>query len=170
MLENMAKQKKKKATKKPAKLNTAIAKTAKTQKQSSRIIYAGFWSRFVAWLIDTAVLLLGLRLFEGIFNFTFWNFSSFTDGFFSSIALIACWLYYAFFESSKHQATIGKMALDLKVVDTNLNRLSFTRATGRHFSKLLSILTLGIGFIMIGLTDNKQGLHDKIAETFVIRR
>jgi uncharacterized RDD family membrane protein YckC len=61
------------------------------------------------------------------------------------------------------------MALGLKVTDLGGHRISFVRATGRHFAKILSGLLLCVGFIMVGFTRYKQGLHDMIAGTLVIR-
>jgi len=59
------------------------------------------------------------------------------------------------------------MIFGMKVTDLNGNRISFARATGRHFAKWLSTLILWIGFIMVGFTDRKQGLHDMLAGTLV---
>ena len=61
------------------------------------------------------------------------------------------------------------MALGLKVTDLQGKRISFARATGRHFAKLLSGMILLIGYIMAGLTERKQALHDMIAGTLVVR-
>jgi len=79
------------------------------------------------------------------------------------------WLYEAFMESSSYQATLGKMIFGMKVTDLNGNRISFGRATGRHFAKWLSAMILGIGYIMVGFTERKQGLHDLLAGTLVRR-
>ena len=73
-------------------------------------------------------------------------------------------------ESSSLQATLGKMIFGMKVTDLNGNRISFARATGRHFAKYLSSMILFIGYIMAGFTERKQALHDMIAGTLVIRR
>lgn len=77
-------------------------------------------------------------------------------------------LYYALMESSSSQATIGKMALGIKVTDRNGHRLSFGHALGRWFSAALSHLTLWIGFLMAGFTDRKRALHDLVAGTLVV--
>ena len=82
----------------------------------------------------------------------------------------ASWLYGALMESSPYQATLGKMALGMKVTDLYGNRISFARATGRHFAKYISMITLCIGFIMVGFTERKQGLHDMIAGTLVLKQ
>jgi uncharacterized RDD family membrane protein YckC len=61
------------------------------------------------------------------------------------------------------------MALGLKVVDTNGNRLTFVHATGRHFVKFINGFTFNVGYIMVGFTQRKQGLHDLIAGTYVMK-
>lgn len=91
----------------------------------------------------------------------------FSGGLGTVIGLAGGWLYGATMESSKHQATVGKMAFKMKVTDLRGQRLSFGLATGRHFAKILSGITLCIGFIMVGFTEKKQGLHDMIAGTYV---
>ena len=82
---------------------------------------------------------------------------------------VAQWLYFALMESSSKQATLGKMALGIRVTDVNGNRIGFGRATGRHFAKILSGLILGIGFLMAAFTEKKQALHDMIAGTLVVK-
>jgi uncharacterized RDD family membrane protein YckC len=61
------------------------------------------------------------------------------------------------------------MIFGMKVTDLQGNRISFARATGRHFAKILSGMILCIGFIMVGITERKQGLHDMLAGTLVRR-
>ncbi len=72
-------------------------------------------------------------------------------------------------ESSKQQATLGKMALSLKVTDMEGNKVSFGRATGRYFGKIISGMIMMIGYILAGLTEKKQALHDMMAGCLVIR-
>ena len=141
---------------------------------------AGFWIRFAAVVIDGIVLqvggfIAGLILGFGIgFVMGMRGCDQVTivyvckaAGFI--IGIILNWLYFACMESSRCQATLGKMALGIKVTDALGNRLTFGHATGRHFAKILAAIPLGIGFMMAGLTDRKQALHDIIASTFVIR-
>jgi uncharacterized RDD family membrane protein YckC/Tfp pilus assembly major pilin PilA len=116
-------------------------------------IYAGFWKRFVAYILDF-VLLSVLYFFIGSYL----------------ILLLITWLYYALMESSSSQATLGKMALGIKVVDMKGNRISFLRATGRLLGKILSSLIFSIGYIMAGLTSRKQALHDLMADCLVINK
>jgi uncharacterized RDD family membrane protein YckC len=61
------------------------------------------------------------------------------------------------------------MIFGLKVTDLNGQRISFERATGRHFAKWLSSLILFIGYIMAGFSERKQALHDLLAGTLVRR-
>jgi uncharacterized RDD family membrane protein YckC len=87
-----------------------------------------------------------------------------------AIASVAVsWLYEAWLLSSDRQATVGKMAVGLKVTDLNGQRISFARATGRFFAKIVSSMTLLIGFIMAAFTERKQALHDMIAGTIVLK-
>jgi uncharacterized RDD family membrane protein YckC len=71
--------------------------------------------------------------------------------------------------SSPWQATIGKKLLGLKVTDEFGQRISFGRATGRHFAKIISMIICFIGFIMAAFTYHKRALHDMIAGTLVMK-
>ncbi len=122
--------------------------------------YGGFWIRVVAAIIDGVIL----GVIQFILNQFFDDFAV-RNGF---NALLG-WLYYAGMESSSNQATLGKMALGLRVTDLEGNRISFLRATGRYLAKIISALILMIGFIMVAFTEKKQGLHDMIAGTLVIK-
>ena len=86
----------------------------------------------------------------------------------SLAGILIGWLYSALLESSPNQATVGKMALGIKVTDLDGERISFGRATGRHFGKILSFLILCIGYLMVAFTERKQGLHDLMAGTLVV--
>lgn len=86
------------------------------------------------------------------------------------IDLAVAWTYFATMESGPWQATVGKRALRLVVVDGRGARLSILRASGRYLGKYVSILLLGIGFIMAAFTARKQALHDLMADTVVLRR
>jgi uncharacterized RDD family membrane protein YckC len=122
--------------------------------------YGGFWIRVVAAIIDGILLaivqfILRLAIDDNTVN--------------GLINTVIGWLYYAGMESSARQATVGKMALGLTVTDLSGERISFLRATGRYFAKILSAIILGIGFIMVAFTEKKQGLHDMIAGTLVVK-
>jgi uncharacterized RDD family membrane protein YckC len=83
--------------------------------------------------------------------------------------IIVGWLYEALMTSSERQATLGKMALGLRVTDTNGDTVTFWQATVRHFAKILSAFILLIGYLMQPFTEKKQALHDKIANTLVYK-
>lgn len=140
--------------------------------------YAGFWIRFVAFLIDALVVGIVVWPISGII----WLMIGMAGNVVSmpgiGVHLVrvivgtvfssaANWIYEAVMESSSKQATLGKMALGLKVTDLQGRRISFARATGRHFAKILSGMVLLIGYIMAGFTPRKQALHDIIAGTLV---
>jgi uncharacterized RDD family membrane protein YckC len=84
------------------------------------------------------------------------------------VILVIALLYYAGFESSKRMGTPGKMAMGLIVVGYDGKRISFLRALLRYIGKVVSSMILCIGYLMIGFTEKKQGLHDMIAKTYVI--
>ena len=145
--------------------------------------YAGFWRRFVAVVIDALILSfvmfpinLALRVpIYGILNQdepSIDQFLSLMRVSFTSIAIgtLINWLYSALMESSKLQGTLGKMALNIKVTDLELRRISFGRASGRFFGKILSKLILLIGYLMQPFTARRQALHDMLAGTLVVRR
>jgi uncharacterized RDD family membrane protein YckC len=120
--------------------------------------YAGFWVRVGAYIIDVLILCIPIVIL-------------FFIPILGAIAdIVGIWLYFALQESSVHQATIGKRAMNLYVTDLYGRRLSFGQATGRHFSKIISGIILCIGYIMVAFTEKKQGLHDMIAGTMVLRK
>jgi len=135
--------------------------------------FGGFWIRVGAYFIDLVVLIIPVLLISFLFravtpaeNEVEQVIVEFMD---SILSLIVWWIYFAVLHSSKWQASVGKKAVGLKVVDENGNRISFGRATGRYFGEFLSALLLGIGYMMVGWSKKKQGLHDKIAGTYVIK-
>lgn len=88
--------------------------------------------------------------------------------FYYIIVVIIRWLYFSMFESSKLRATPGKRMMNLFVCSQRGEQITFINASGRFFSKWISDLTLGIGYILAAITDRKQALHDLLAKTFVI--
>lgn len=132
-----------------------------------RVEYGGFWRRFLASIIDA--IITGIA--GGILGFIFGIFlgsSKETEDIMNVLGLILGWLYFAIMESSEYQGTLGKMAIGMKVTDLEGNRISFARATGRHFGKIISAIILLIGFIMAGFTEKKQSLHDMMAGCLVV--
>lgn len=79
------------------------------------------------------------------------------------------WAYFAYFESSEKQATFGKQAMNIKVVSDSGQRLTFMNALGRVAAKVLSSLLCCIGYIMILFRKDEKGLHDLLANTYVVK-
>ena len=122
--------------------------------------YAGFWRRFVAWVIDLVILIV----IGFIVNLILAEWLA------STISVFLGWLYFAGMESSTRQATLGKGAMGIFVTDMDGRRISFLRATGRYFAKILSALIFMIGYIMAAFTARKQALHDILASTLVLKK
>jgi len=154
-----------------------------TQAVGTGAVYAGFWLRFVAWVIDLflssaaaiPVALLGAipYLFfaneaEGDPNEIMHGISAAYTAVYAFAVVSAGWFYFIIFECSKLQATPGKLALGLKVTDEHGDRITFPRSAARTASKILSTATMMIGYILAGLTPRKQALHDLIAGCLVI--
>ena len=149
--------------------------------------YGGFWLRFLAHLIDHVILgivaaplffILVLPVIIRVVNDAGRNqelspelIVAIVGSIFVYIllAFVGVWLYEALLTSSSWQGTVGKRVLQLKVTDELGNRIGFGRSTGRFFAKFLSSVIFYIGFIMVGLTDRKRGLHDMLAGTLVMR-
>ena len=155
-----------------------------------QLFYAGFWLRFVAYLIDSVILgivcmiLIVVVIFASGIAAMLRNLPEnptpdmFLRGAFvlAILALVAIttvitWLYYAWMESSPSQGTLGKMAMGLIVTDMQYRPVSFARASGRFFAKFITgLIPLCIGYIMAGFTAKKQALHDMIASCLVLRK
>jgi uncharacterized RDD family membrane protein YckC len=128
--------------------------------------YAGFWRRAAAYLIDLGLLAM---LYALIFGMAMEPDLALHAQIAAVYGVVVAWLYFAGMESSDRQGTLGKMALGLRVTDTQGRPIGFGRATGRHFAKVLSALILYLGFVMVAFTARRQGLHDKLAGTLVLR-
>lgn len=151
-----------------------------TPQGPSAMNYAGFWIRVGAYIIDyiicyipNVIITVGIQ-FGGAMaapprpngqpNPLFVA-ASIGSGL---VGLAINWLYFSIMESSKYQATVGKMAVGVIVTDANGARLSFGRATGRFFAKMLSFMLCFVGVIMVAFNQYKQGLHDQMAGTLVV--
>jgi uncharacterized RDD family membrane protein YckC len=136
-------------------------------------VYAGFWLRFAAYLIDTVIMLLvfvPLGAVLGVILAASGNqeIELLVAAPIRVGSILAGWLYGSLLESSSWQGTIGKKVVGLRVTDLNGNRISFAKATGRHFGKILSSLICLVGFIMAAFTEKRQALHDQLAGTLVV--
>jgi uncharacterized RDD family membrane protein YckC len=142
--------------------------------------YAGFWLRVIAAIIDAIIVQSVVWPVTLVIGFVIGVAGTSVQMPHAGIRLVAIivgatlgmaahWIYEATMESSSRQATLGKMVLGLTVTDVQGRRISFARATGRNFAKYLSSMIFGIGYMMAGLTERKQALHDMIAGTLVWR-
>lgn len=154
--------------------------------------YAGFWLRFVAYIIDYIIIYVVQSFIFipvlGLLGITFaanvGNVENMSDaealGMFGSMMAVAgatallttviAILYWSLMESSKFQATVGKLALGLKVTDMEGKNLDLTKSLIRNVCKIISGMIIFIGYIMAGFTEKKQGLHDIIAGTLVVKK
>lgn len=148
------------------------------------VVYAGFWRRAGAFLLDGLILSLAFYVTLAIIVFAFaasgvgagldaGRPAAWVSALYLGILVLyflAAALYYGLQESSVHQATVGKRALGIKVTDAQGQRLRRSHAIGRWFAAALSYLTLYIGFLLAAFTQRKQALHDLAAGTLVVDR
>ena len=136
--------------------------------------YAGFGKRFAACFLDGIITSVGSFVIFVIFDLNLraggTEDPATLTAFNYVLGLFLGWLYSAVMESSPTQGTLGKMALGIKVTDMSGDRVSFGKATGRHFGKMISALILGIGFLMVAFTEKKQSLHDIMAGCLVVNK
>lgn len=143
-----------------------------------RVMYAGFWQRFLAFLIDGIplfvcfVIVLGLfyGFISNIYSGTEDEIAAFSFILTNLVMLMISWLYYSLMESGPLQATLGKIVMGIVVTDMRGNKISWKRATVRYFSKIISGAILAIGFIMVAFTPKKQALHDIISRCLVVKK
>ena len=134
--------------------------------------YAGFWLRLGAFLIDTLIVsvVVGIVLLA-IFGRSYLQLSAegktlWADVLFQGVLpAIAAILFWRF-----RGATPGKMLLSAKIVDAStFGPPSTGKLIGRYFAYLVSIVPMFLGFLWIAFDKRKQGWHDKLAGTVVIR-
>lgn len=135
--------------------------------------YAGFWVRVGASLIDTILMVcVTFPLLVAIYGWSYFDASKtgfiagFADFLLSWVApavvVVVFWLY--------KQATPGKMAVSARVVDAQTgNTLTVGQSIGRYLGYFVSAIPLGLGLIWVAFDPKKQGWHDKLAGTVVIR-
>lgn len=170
-------------------MNTTATPPVMTQ---SSLVYASFISRLVALLIDGIIIgciqgiiitpiiaALGLGIASQVDSGTDFSEQATVGMIGAIIAAVGSTiviiyaisiLYFAIMESSKAQASVGKMALGIKVVDMEGNRITFGKALLRAIGRLISSAIMYIGYIMAAFTEKKQALHDIIANTLVVKK
>ena len=127
------------------------------KKLSKNQIYAGFWQRFLAGIIDLIILIVieVILVFIPVIGWI--------------LSLFITWLYFAIQHSSTKQATFGMRALDIRITDENHGKIGFWRATGNFYLTVISAFVVFIGFFMIAFTSRKQGFHNLISRTLCIK-
>lgn len=147
---------------------------------------AGFWIRFVAYMIDGLLLFVSFMLVFGIGVgiVLLLGASSGSTGEEVPVAImvvmmlgflvqfVIAWLYEALMTSSVHGATIGKMAVGVRIVKAVDGKgISFGRATGRFFLKAMvtPMVPFGIGYLIAAFTSGKRAVHDFMADTLVVK-
>jgi uncharacterized RDD family membrane protein YckC len=160
----------------------------------SEKLFAGFWLRLAAYLIDSIVLQLvqsmlvapflislGIVFASEPFDFAAYEIygDEFANDFWEYVeaagpllmaGFIAQVLYFALLESSYLQASLGKMIVGIKVCDLKGERLTFLFSLIRNLAKFVSSLLLMMGYVMAAFTQKRQALHDIIAGTLVVRK
>ena len=140
--------------------------------QYGDVTYVGFWVRLLAFIVDNIVMLIiFVPVFYVMFGSEYFldvNPNSHTLPEFVSylvFAIVVIWMW------SKSGATPGKMLVGAEIVDVKTNGpASIRKLTSRYFSYIVAMLPLCLGFLWIAFDDKKQGLHDKISGTAVIKR
>jgi predicted Zn finger-like uncharacterized protein len=136
---------------------------------------AGFWIRVVATILDSFLLCIVQFVLTLMISLLV-GFMGIAAGENPAVSLVI-WLFgttislgYAVFFTGYCGQTPGKMALRIKVVRTDGSQLTYGRAAKREvLGKFVSSILLGIGYLMVAFDQQKQGLHDKIADTYVVK-
>ncbi|HEV2013385.1 MAG TPA: RDD family protein [Candidatus Dormibacteraeota bacterium] len=125
---------------------------------------AGFWIRFLAIFVDGIII--------GIVNSALAAGLSLNTNGRSGLQILLGLVYYVYFWSSNSPwpgQTIGNKLLNIRVIRTNGSDLTISQALIRYVGLFISIAVIFIGVIWAAFDPNKQGWHDKIADTYVIR-
>jgi uncharacterized RDD family membrane protein YckC len=133
--------------------------------------YVGFWARVGATIIDTVlIVVICFPLLTLIYGMGYWSSTELVQGpadlllnwVLPAVAVVLFWVY--------RQATPGKMAVGARIVDARTGGHPSTgQFIGRYFAYYLSILPLMLGFVWVAFDARKQGWHDKLANTVVVR-
>lgn len=150
-----------------------VSQSHTTVTPQARVKYAGFWIRFIALLIDSAIIMgfiiaiaatsffLATQESSGVLGLTFFIL-------FIPLAFLVPYVYCIVL-TYKKGATFGKMAVGIKVISSENTDLRLGQVVLREtIGKFISGILLNIGYIMAGLTVRKQALHDMIAQTYVV--
>ncbi len=151
-----------------------ILSNTTSELKNNRIRLADFWIRLLAFIIDLFIILLlwNLLSFVVMNLLSLSNFDIEPDILkliFYIVAIIMMGAYNVIMETSKRQATIGKQIFKLTVGDAEGNALSLGQVIRRTLAKLVTCLTLGVGYILILFNKEKQAIHDILVNTYVFK-
>jgi len=145
--------------------------------------YAGFWRRFIAAVLDQIILLVGRAFIYGAIGLIIYAMLFVFDarsqiemvfriyaGILALVDFWITWIYFAVMESSSLQGSLGKLALGIRVSNMDLKPVTFEQATVRYFSKIISSLTIGVGYLLCAYSSKKQALHDFVGKTVLVVR
>ena len=124
---------------------------------------AGFGIRVVACVIDTVIL----AIFTAVLNSILFAGDSVRGNGLNTLVGLAYFMY--FWSSYGHGQTVGNRVMKLRVVKTDGSELTLTDSFLRYVGLILSFLCIFIGVIWVAFDANKQGWHDKIASTYVVK-
>jgi uncharacterized RDD family membrane protein YckC len=157
--------------------NATTAQTSSNESSPTTLNYAGFWIRVVAALIDFVPYVVVMGVLAVPYFLVVAAFED-SDSAVPTLLMVVlclafavfCALWEAFFTSSVWQGTPGKKILGLKVTNLDGERISFVRGCSRYLAKaFVSSQCLNIGFLFVPFTAKKQGLHDLICSTVVVK-
>lgn len=140
---------------------------------TTSVRYAGFWVRLLAMLIDGLIITIGCAILQTVLGI---EMVTFTDQYgnngphFNAVGSLLALIYYVATTGSSLQGTLGKKLLGIKVVRSDMSKITYLRTTGRWFAYLLSGIPLMVGYFMAGFMKEKQALHDLACDTRVIYR
>lgn len=158
-----------------------VVKQETQKNQGSQILYGGFWARLAAYFIDRLVvgvgmfiLIMPLGFLLGVYS----SDSSLEEGILGVvfvllvivIMLLSNFGYFVYM-TYKYQSTLGKMAVGIKVLNDNGKKPTLSEVMMREvLGKIVSYLTMKIGYLIAAFTDKKQALHDMIGKTIVVAK
>ena len=139
--------------------------------EQNKLEYAGFWTRFFALLIDTAVVVMIMMILSRI-TVGLLSALNVQDAVISVIdlvvLLVAGFSYFILLPASEKQGTLGKQICEIYIGDENGNRITVKQSVIRYLSTYLSNI-LYVGYILVAYDEKKRGLHDFIAKTYVFK-
>jgi len=135
-------------------------------------VYAGFWRRAFACLLDASILFFPVATVRVLLGMDITGeFAPSTPEWWLAwwFEVVLSWLYAALLFSSRARATLGCQVMDLQLTNLHGGQVPFLQATWRYFASFLSLMTFGIGYLIQLATPRRQTLHDLVSLTVVVR-